>query len=424
MRLASVFPAMVMMIMTLSGNTPAAPSDAAQSTEARVADARARIGDHYADLLQRFIEEIPSIEPGGTVFIGDSITEGFPLAEAFPGQNVINRGIGGDRIAGVTERVDVCIGALAPSRIYLKIGINNLWWGDQLPTEELARLYGELLDAVIAAAPSAEIVVLSTLPCAGEAASLNPRVNELNVAIQALVAERGLTYLNLHPFLADETGALRSEFTGDGVHLTPAGYDAWLQAILPTEEYLEAAINLSSRLRQYHGPTHHVDAIDPPREGEYGGSRGPDQLIVYTPAYGHATTGTNEWGFEAIVVDGRVAETNRGDSAIPENGCVVSGHGRAHGWISSNLTPGALVTLEGNTIRFEPDPEESLTSQQRAERVFSAVLSAIADRREAGEDFDDLRPLLAAAHALRGSDAVAEEAIGRVLEDLDAAVNR
>lgn len=78
--------------------------------------------------------------------------------------------------------------------------------------------------------------------------------------------------------------------------------------------------------------------------------RGPNQLIIYTPEYGKRT-GTNPWGAEAIVKNGRVTEIRQGfltetqDSPIPENGYVVSGHGRAKEWINSNLEKGMKVEL-------------------------------------------------------------------------------
>ena len=55
-----------------------------------------------------------------------------------------------------------------------------------------------------------------------------------------------------------------------------------------------------------------------------------NQLIRYTAAFG-ATTDTNQYGFEAAVLNGKVTkiEEGVGNMAIPQGGYVLSGHGDA-----------------------------------------------------------------------------------------------
>ncbi|MBS3793137.1 hypothetical protein KGY77_10915 [Candidatus Bipolaricaulota bacterium] len=90
------------------------------------------------------------------------------------------------------------------------------------------------------------------------------------------------------------------------------------------------------------GKEHEVYAFNQPR--------GPNQLIVYTSEYGERT-GTNPWGAEAIVKNGKVVELRHGflaqesDSPIPEEGFVLSGHGTAKEWLTSNLEKGINVEL-------------------------------------------------------------------------------
>lgn len=55
-------------------------------------------------------------------------------------------------------------------------------------------------------------------------------------------------------------------------------------------------------------------------------ARQEDNLIIYTPQFG-ATTGTNIYGFEATVRDGTVISLQTGNSPIPSDGLVLSGHG-------------------------------------------------------------------------------------------------
>ncbi|HHY14754.1 MAG TPA: phosphodiester glycosidase family protein [Firmicutes bacterium] len=59
-----------------------------------------------------------------------------------------------------------------------------------------------------------------------------------------------------------------------------------------------------------------------------------DELIVYTPYYGNRTA-TNAYGFEATIVNGVVTALQTGNSEIPKDGLVVSGHGIKRDLLSS-----------------------------------------------------------------------------------------
>ncbi len=77
----------------------------------------------------------------------------------------------------------------------------------------------------------------------------------------------------------------------------------------------------------------------------YPGQRGSNQLIIYTREYGDRTA-TNEFGSEAIVVNGIVTQIYGADSVIPVNGFVISGHGNAKNWINENITVGTKVFVD------------------------------------------------------------------------------
>ena len=75
-------------------------------------------------------------------------------------------------------------------------------------------------------------------------------------------------------------------------------------------------------------------------------ARATDELILYV---GKASTGTNQWGAEAILnADMTVASIGKygvGDTAIPEGKMVLSGHGNAATWLLANLHIGKKVKL-------------------------------------------------------------------------------
>ncbi len=103
-----------------------------------------------------------------------------------------------------------------------------------------------------------------------------------------------------------------------------------------------------------------ADAINPP-------AREAGMLAIYTPEHG-ATTGTNQWGYEIIIEDNVATKVNTmGNSAIPANGFVVSGHDENPNgegknmatWIKNNIKVGDYVYYSPNgVISVSSEPVE------------------------------------------------------------------
>ena len=75
------------------------------------------------------------------------------------------------------------------------------------------------------------------------------------------------------------------------------------------------------------------------------------RLTLYPPAKG-SRTGTNQYGFEASVVGGKITsvEDGVGNMAIPSNGYVISGHGDARTWLRTYAKVGYLSAISGTTL--------------------------------------------------------------------------
>ena len=97
-----------------------------------------------------------------------------------------------------------------------------------------------------------------------------------------------------------------------------------------------------------------INAINPssgsnPGGAGFPGGRGANQLVIYTSDYGK-NTNTNEFGAEAIVDGNIVTAISGADSFIPENGIVISGHGKAKTWLNSSLNLGTRIFIDGDTL--------------------------------------------------------------------------
>lgn len=120
----------------------------------------------------------------------------------------------------------------------------------------------------------------------------------------------------------------------------------------------------------------------------YPGYRGPGQLVVYYPEFSE-TTGTNEFGTEAVVEKDTVVRLTGANSLIPKNGFVISGHGSSKKWIKDNLKIGTKIRIEGNTLIAYTIPESFVFS---AKEKIKEAESFIQSSKKANEkDCDDKR---------------------------------
>jgi lysophospholipase L1-like esterase len=340
-------------------SVPVAPIP--EDVKAQRMEKASQVGETHRKRMAEFLEDNPRRMTRGVVFIGDSITQGFPIEAALPNSRMINRGIGGNMIANVQSRLDTSVADLQPSRIYLMIGINDLWWGGT-GLEKMVEQYDALLAGIREAAPGAKVYAESTLPMCGRGDEINVNVTTYNEHIRRLAKKHGAVYVDLWPVMATEDGSLKPAYTSDGVHLTLAGNLAWMSVVLEDDrEYVQALRNLAPRWRAAFAPERAIDAISPAAQAEFAGGRGTDQLIVYTPEYPHPTTRTNEWGSEVTVIDGVVTgPTGGNNSPIPPNGIVISGHGAGAAWINGNLTPGKAVELRGDKLVVKAEATDDL----------------------------------------------------------------
>ncbi len=182
-------------------------------------------------------------KPGGIVFVGDSITQEFPVHEMLRNHSAVssmhNRGIGGDTTSGLLKRMGDSIYHLKPAKIFLLIGINDLADPHTQP-EEVALRIREIAALTLTHCPDAELYLESIYPInesndpkidkptIGE--KTNRRIDQINSILKTLDGGR-VHYLDINSLLKGADGNLRLEYTREGLHLTPQGYSAVIQEL-------------------------------------------------------------------------------------------------------------------------------------------------------------------------------------------------
>ncbi len=183
----------------------------------------------YYDQRELLFESLPT-SPSDIIFLGNSITDGAEWNEVFQNPHCKNRGISGDIIPGVLNRLETVTKG-KPAMIFLMIGTNDINWG--YSNDTIALGVRTIVRRIKEASPTTHIVIQSILPtndCYGMFSGHTKRwqdVAVINGMLRTIAIEEEVDYLDLyHPF-ATEEGKLNPKYSNDGLHLNGEGYALW-----------------------------------------------------------------------------------------------------------------------------------------------------------------------------------------------------
>jgi lysophospholipase L1-like esterase len=190
-----------------------------------------KLTDHWAVRMAHFRTDNPHQAPGKVVMVGDSITDAFPVKEFYPDGSVITRGIPGDSLPGLLQRLDESIFSLKPKKIFLLIGINDVYLHPQFKQQDFVNLYGLLFRTIHERAPQARVYVQSVLPVGNDYPQPAATIKTANLVQRGLAKEYGFEYIDLHKIFATPNDHMNMALSTDGVHMNRAGQEAWKKEI-------------------------------------------------------------------------------------------------------------------------------------------------------------------------------------------------
>lgn len=226
------------------------PESSAAASEPSSEEDASNTADRAADAADALLgEPVPESAAADesyfddAIFIGDSLTDGLAAYELLPREQVLaDTGINPQTILtrecigeeGSEQTVVEAAADLDPAKIYIMLGSNGVAF---LNFDDIIGWYGELIDALQADHPDAEIYVQSILPVTADKhleqeLLTNERITELNGMIAEMAAEKGCFYLNVSEAVADENGCLPDELSADGMHFGVSTYRVWLDYLL------------------------------------------------------------------------------------------------------------------------------------------------------------------------------------------------
>ena len=170
------------------------------------------------------------------LFLGDSITAGWAgqkaiWEKAFAAYKPANFGIGGDRTQHVLWRIQNGeLEGIKPKVAVLMIGTNN---SAADPAEGIAKGVTKIVQTIREKTPATKILLLAVFPRGEKPNPQREKIQQVNKIIAKLDDKKNIFFLDIGSKFLQPGDTLTKEIMPDFLHLSPAGYQIWADAITP-----------------------------------------------------------------------------------------------------------------------------------------------------------------------------------------------
>jgi len=181
------------------------------------------------------------------VFLGDSITQAWEDGgkkawdKHFAPLGALNWGFSGDRTEHQIWRLqNGDVQRVNPEVAVILIGTNNTGH-DQRPAEDTAKGIKRILDDLAWKWPETEVVLMSVFPRGADTEDPLRKINdEINEKVKAFADGERVHLLDINDKFLDKDGNLSKDIFPDLLHLAPAAYDIWAEAL--AEKFKELGV--------------------------------------------------------------------------------------------------------------------------------------------------------------------------------------
>lgn len=181
----------------------------------------------------------PAVPANATVFLGDSIT--MALATSAVAANSVNYGIGWQRSDQLLKSMEDYSAIQRASRVVVTIGTNDLLQGREAGIEARYK-------SILAKIPLSVPVVMNSVPPIGDVTFHGHKVDDAAVrevvatAQNVCKADPRCRFVNTHDVLSTGGKPTPGVLLADQIHLSPAGYQMWIDAMKPAVAALPQAL--------------------------------------------------------------------------------------------------------------------------------------------------------------------------------------
>lgn len=191
-----------------------------------------RPSSYYVEKMNQFAAE-PAQE-GCVIMLGDSITDFADWNSLFPGCNILNRGIAGDLVEGISLRLDE-VARHNPSQVFFLAGCNNFVKRLTNRPEDVCAALEAFFKKFREKMPETVLHVQSLLPMNQTSVDYTDHYNsdvlKVNGFLKEKQSEYSYDYIDISTPFTDGNGQLAADMTQDGCHPTQEAYAVWSEII-------------------------------------------------------------------------------------------------------------------------------------------------------------------------------------------------
>lgn len=175
------------------------------------------------------------------VFLGDSITDFYPLEEFYDELPVVNSGVSGYQTTDILSRIDSMVAIYNPTKVFLLIGTNDIQ--NNKSEDEIVNNIKKIIDKIHEVRPKTKIYLESLLPVNKSDDSKinhdmvgkreNKTIQSINKKLKKYAEEENITFINLYDEFVNDNNEMTLKYTEEGLHLSSLGYLKLTNILLP-----------------------------------------------------------------------------------------------------------------------------------------------------------------------------------------------
>ncbi len=221
--------------------TPAAPKPAVQkpAPKPRTADDAVTPAKINENRQTKFLERAKD-KNIKLVFLGDSITDGWPgkgkasWDQYYAKYNPADFGVSGEHTEHTLGHIaGGILNGLHPKVVVIMIGTNNIGHAKGEKPEWAAAGIKKIVETVHAKLPNTKVLLLGVFPRSNKDSPYRQAVTAINDIISKFDDGSKTRYLDLTSKFLDANGEIPKDIMPDGLHPNAAGYEIWAKSMKP-----------------------------------------------------------------------------------------------------------------------------------------------------------------------------------------------
>ena len=166
------------------------------------------------------------------VFLGDSITDWYPIEELYEDMPIVNSGKAGYKTQDILEEMDELVYQYNPTKVVILIGTNDL--NNDVPEDKMLENIKKIIKDIKKNRKKAKLYVQSIYPINNSnnvtinkdtvGVRTNETIQRVNKQIKKICKQQNVTYIDMYSELVDNEGNLMLKYTKDGLHISELGY--------------------------------------------------------------------------------------------------------------------------------------------------------------------------------------------------------